>query len=154
MRSPKPARELSFVPPINPTLRDSPPAGVGWIHEVKFDGYRTQLVVDASGVRAFTRNGHDWTEKYWPIALAAGSLPCKSAIIDGEIVVNDERGISDYAALLRALGKTPGRLTFVAFDLLHLDGGDLRAKPLLERKAALATLLADVKGLDPVQPTF
>jgi bifunctional non-homologous end joining protein LigD len=146
MRQPKPAGELQFVEFIRPTLSDSPPAGEGWIHEVKFDGYRTQLVIEAGQVRAFTRNGYDWTEKYWPIALAAQALPCTTAIIDGEMIANNEQGISDLSALVKAIGKEPGRLAFVAFDLLHLDGRDLRAKPLIERKAELKVLLRGCKA--------
>lgn len=135
------AGELRFIPPLRPILQDAPPEGEGWIHEVKFDGYRTQLVIDRGRIRLFTMNGHDWTEKYWPIALAAEQLPCWSAIIDGEVIVGDGR-VADFDAMQRAIGRDAGKLSFIAFDLLHHDGCDMRGKPLLERKADLKALLS------------
>jgi ATP-dependent DNA ligase len=137
------ASRLEFIPPQIPTLVDRPPEGEGWIHEVKFDGYRGQIVVQDGEARVFTRNGHDWSAKLWPIALAGQALPCKSAIIDGEIVVPDEIGASDFNAIGRTIRSEPSRLAFVAFDLLHLNGRDLRAKPLIERRAKLAELVRD-----------
>ena len=83
---------LDFIEPMQPTLVDEPPEGEDWIHEVKFDGYRTQIVLKAGKAPVFTRRGHDWTDKYRPIAEAAEALPCRSAIIDGEMVVFDAVG--------------------------------------------------------------
>jgi DNA ligase D-like protein (predicted ligase) len=140
------ASRLEFILPQIPTLVDQPPEGEGWIHEVKFDGYRAQIIVDRGEARVFTRNGHDWSTKFWPIALAGQALPCKSAIIDGEVIVCNERGASDFNAIGRALKAEPSRLCFVAFDLLHLDGRDLRSKPLVERRAKLAELVRDKPG--------
>ncbi|WP_353646235.1 RNA ligase family protein [Mesorhizobium sp. WSM2239] len=139
---------LEFIPPQVPTLVDKPPEGDEWIHEVKFDGYRVQVIVQDGMARIFTRNGHDWSAKFWPIGLAALALPCTSAIIDGEVIVCDEKGASDFNAVGRAIRSDPGSLCFVAFDLLHLDGTDLRAKPLVERRRRLADM---VKGNAKIQ---
>jgi bifunctional non-homologous end joining protein LigD len=106
---------LSFIPPQIPTPVEQPPAGDGWIHEVKHDGYRMQLIVDGSVARIFSRRGHDWTAKFPHIGAPAAKLPCQCAIIDGEMVVQDERGVADFD-LLRS-GK--GSPVLVAFDLLQ-----------------------------------
>jgi bifunctional non-homologous end joining protein LigD len=102
----------TFITPALPSLVDVPPAGDGWIHEIKHDGYRTQLLIAGGRARAFTRNGHDWTEKYAPIARAVEHLACTSAVLDGELVVQDERGVSDFSALRRAIHRQPERLVF------------------------------------------
>jgi bifunctional non-homologous end joining protein LigD len=132
---------VSFIPPLLPTLTDRPPEGADWIHEVKHDGYRTQLVIERGAVRAFTRNGLDWSERYPGIVDRAGSLACRSAILDGEVIIQDERGASDFEGLQLAMRFWPQRLIFYAFDLLHLNGKDLRDRPLLERRAKLKALL-------------
>jgi ATP-dependent DNA ligase len=87
------------------------------------------LVIDRGAARAFTRRGSDWTYRYRPIVAAARRLPCRAAIIDGEVIVQDESGISDFGALRSAIDDEPHRLLFYAFDLLHLDGKDLRQAP-------------------------
>jgi bifunctional non-homologous end joining protein LigD len=89
---------------------DQPPAGDGWVHEVKFDGYRAQVIVQDGKARVYTRNGRDWSAKFWPIGLAAQALPSRSATIDGEIIVCDDRGASDFNAVGRAIRSDPGRL--------------------------------------------
>lgn len=132
---------LANLPFMQPRLVDAPPMGDGWLHEIKYDGYRTQLVIEAGRVRAYTRNGHDWTEKYRTIISAAQDLPCASAIIDGEVVVQDERGVSDFAALRSATFSAPHRLVFFAFDLLHLNGHDLRNMVLEDRRELLTGLV-------------
>ncbi len=132
---------LGFIKPEFPTLVPEPPAGEGWIHEIKHDGYRTLIVIDRGQVRAFTRNGNDWTRAYRRVVEACGKLACETALIDGEMVVQDENGISDFDALRSAIHKAPHRLVFFAFDLLHLDGEDLRRMPLIERRAALRKLI-------------
>src|SRR4051812_46920828 len=134
------SQSLSFIEPVSPTLVEAPPAGDGWITEVKWDGYRTLLVKDGRGSRAYTRNGYDWTAKYWPITLAAEVLPCRSAIIDGEMVVLDAAGRSSFDALQAAIGRRPTSLVLVAFDLLHLDGIDMRKRPLVVRRERLSHL--------------
>src|SRR4051794_38161223 len=90
---------LSFVEFQLPSLSDTPPDGDGWIHEIKHDGYRTQFLVERGTAGALTRNGHDWSAKYAPIAEAAAELPAKSAIVDGEMVVFNDKGLSDFHAL-------------------------------------------------------
>jgi bifunctional non-homologous end joining protein LigD len=118
-----------------------PPSGEGWIHEIKYDGYRTLIVIDRGQVRAFTRNGNDWTRAYRRVVDACGKLACETALIDGEMVVQDEHGITDFYALRSAIYTAPHRLVFFAFDLLHLDGQDLRGQPLMERRALLRKLV-------------
>jgi ATP-dependent DNA ligase len=115
---------LGFIPPQMPTLVEQPPEDDGWVHEVKLDGYRTQIIIDKGGVRLYSKNGRDWTTKYWPIALVV-DLPCRAAILDGEVIVSGEQGTPDSAALEAAIWNEPSGLVFVAFDLLHLDGGML-----------------------------
>ncbi|PBC02285.1 DNA ligase D [Mesorhizobium sp. WSM3860] len=135
---------LSFIEFQSPTLVEKAPDDGDWLHEIKYDGYRTQLIVEGGIARAFTRRGYDWSYRYRRIVQAAAGLPVKSAIIDGEAVVLGDTGLPDYQALERELGNPNSpRLIFYAFDLLHLDGRDLRQQPLVERKAALEKLLKD-----------
>lgn len=138
----KPAALPDFVPPSLATLRDYAPAGADWLHEIKFDGYRMQARLDRGRVRLRTRKGLDWTERFQPIAQALSVLPAERALIDGEIVVEDEHGRSNFSALQDSL-KSGQRERFVyyVFDLLHLNGRDLTRSPLLERKIALQRLL-------------
>jgi bifunctional non-homologous end joining protein LigD len=79
---------LCFIPFQMPSLVEKPPEGDDWIHEIKYDGYRTQLLIQHGTARALTRNGHDWSRQYGPIAAAAAELPVKNAIVDGEVVVS------------------------------------------------------------------
>jgi len=132
---------LGFIPPQLPSLTDQPPEGAHWIHEIKHDGYRTMLVIERGTARTYTRNGHDWSDRYPGIIMAARKLPCRTAILDGEVIVQDGRGVSDFEALQSALRSKTTHLIFYAFDLLHLDGKDLREKPLLERRAKLKRLI-------------
>ena len=131
-----------FVAPQLCETLDRPPSGDGWIHEIKFDGYRIQMRVLDGEVTLKTRKGLDWTSKYPAIARAAGSLP--DAIIDGEICALDANGAPDFAALQAALseGETDA-LVYFAFDLLFEGGEDLRTRPLTDRKERLQQLLAD-----------
>jgi bifunctional non-homologous end joining protein LigD len=87
---------LEFIEPQLATSIDHPPPRAGWIHEVKHDGYRTLLILERHKARAYTRNGYDWTDRYPGIAKAAAKLDCRSAIIDGEVIVQNERGVSDF----------------------------------------------------------
>jgi bifunctional non-homologous end joining protein LigD len=132
---------LEFISPQLATAVDHPPPRAGWIHEAKHDGYRTLLVIERRKVRAYTRNGFDWTERYAGLTKAAAKLECRSAIIDGEVIVQDERGISDFEVLKSAIRWHPHRLIFCAFDLLHLNDKDLRDRPLLERRGKLKELI-------------
>ncbi|RWJ80639.1 MAG: ATP-dependent DNA ligase [Mesorhizobium sp.] len=124
-----------------PTLVDKPPEGDAWIHEVKFDGYRSQIIIDEAGVRVFTRNGMDWTAKYPDLVETAKRLVVESTIIDGEIIVPSEAGLADFVALRKAITRRQYDLYFVAFDLLHLNGNDLRDLPLEHRRELLAGLI-------------
>src|SRR5215471_7240978 len=132
---------LEFIKPQLATAVDHPPPRAGWIHEVKHDGYRTLLIIDRRKARAYTRNGSDWTERYAGITKAGAKLDCRSAIIDGEVIVQNELGVSDFDALKSAIRWRPQSLIFCAFDLLHLNGKDLRERPLLERRAKLKELI-------------
>ena len=135
---------------------DEPPASsrnAPWLHEIKFDGYRTMAYLSGGSARLITRGGLDWSRRYGDLPQAFSELPCKEAIIDGEIVVLDDKGVSRFGLLQEALSDGAGnRLVFYAFDLLHLDGWDLRKAPLVKRKALLAQLLSgSIGGRSPVQ---
>jgi bifunctional non-homologous end joining protein LigD len=114
-----------------------------WLHEIKFDGYRTMAHLAGGEVKLITRAGLDWTRRYGDLPRAFKPLPCQQALIDGEIVVTDDKGITRFAALQDALAEGAGnKLVFYAFDLLHLDGWDLTEVALEQRKGLLAQLLA------------
>ncbi|TGQ12387.1 ATP-dependent DNA ligase [Mesorhizobium sp. M2E.F.Ca.ET.166.01.1.1] len=132
---------LSFIRPMEPELVDQPPAGEGWSHEIKFDGYRTQLIKDDEGVRIFTKSGIDWTAKYKPIANEAEGLRAESFIIEGEMIVLNEKGLSNFDALRSAITRRPQDLYLVAFDLLNLNGHDLLDMPLQDRREVLQALI-------------
>jgi bifunctional non-homologous end joining protein LigD len=136
-----------FIPPALASSIGKVPSGDQWIHEVKFDGYRVQLHIANEGIKIFTRRGHDWTDRFKKIAADAWHLKVKSAIIDGEVVVPAADGTTDFAVLQKVLraGKPSDQLVMYAFDLLYLNGHDMRKAPLVTRKAALAALL---KGSD------
>ena len=121
---------------------DKAPSGADWLHEIKYDGYRVQLRIADGRVTVRTRQGLDWTERFETIAKAAAVLPLTSGLIDGEIVAQTETGIASFRGLVEALRSGAGNLAFYAFDLLFVDGFDLRDAPLAERKAALGKLLA------------
>ena len=131
-----------FIPPQLARGVERPPAGAGWAHEIKFDGYRLQLRVDGGGCQVLTRSGLDWTPRFKELAADGAGLP--PGVYDGEAVILDEAGAPDFAGLQSALerGRT-GEIVFFAFDLLHADGRDLREAPLSARKARLAELLAE-----------
>jgi bifunctional non-homologous end joining protein LigD len=118
-----------------------PPEGAGWIFEPKLDGYRVLCRKDGREVTVLTRRGNDWTSEFKSIADAVGSLPYRTALIDGEAVVYDSRGVTSFQRLQNALKGDNSQIVLVAFDLLHLDGWDLTRAPLVERKALLERLL-------------
>ena len=131
-----------FVEPQLCKLVDRPPAGAGWVHEIKFDGYRMQMRVENGTARLQTRKGLDWTDRFAAIARAGETLP--DCLIDGEIVALDSHGAPDFAGLQAALSaKRTDDLVFFAFDALFAGGEDLRDASLAERKARLAALLAE-----------
>ena len=127
-------------------LVDRVPEGNRWLHELKFDGYRCLLSVGGKAAHAFTRSGLDWTDKFGPIVEDARRLPARSALIDGEVVVVDAGGKTNFQALQSAIKGDPARLEFYTFDLLSLDGDDLTNLPLLQRKEKLVALLKGHEG--------
>ncbi len=131
------------VEPQLATLVDEPPQGDEWIHELKLDGYRVLCAVRDGKTKIWTRNGKDWTDRFSPIAEAVAALPVKEALLDGEVVVLEPDGRTSFQALQNALTVNRDRdLVYFAFDLLYLDGYDLRPAQLLDRKEALSRLLA------------
>jgi bifunctional non-homologous end joining protein LigD len=131
-----------FVEPCDPSLHERAPTGEGWVYEIKTDGYRAQVHIRNRRVTIYSRTGYDWTEQFGPIAKAALKLKVREAIIDGEATVLGNTGLPDFQALRRELGnRKSSRLLLHAFDLLYLNGRDLRRAPLVERKQALKRLL-------------
>src|SRR5262249_22112532 len=132
---------LRFIEPQLASPVDQPPEGKHWIHEIKHDGYRSQVVIERGRALVFSRNGYDWSDRYPGIVRAAAKLQCKSAIIDGEAIVQNGDSASDFDALQSALRRQPHSIILYVFDLLHLDGKDLRQETLLERRADLQALI-------------
>lgn len=123
-------------------LHAEPPAGPDWLHELKWDGYRLLASIDAGQVLLRTRNGLDWTARLPAIAQALHALPVQDARLDGELVVLNEAGLSDFSALQARLATDDGAaLRYVLFDLLQLDGVVLVDSPLWARKQLLQALL-------------
>jgi len=155
---PKAKKRVSGLPAFRPvqlaTLVDAVPAGNGWMHEIKFDGYRALAAVNGGEVTVFTRNGLDWTDKFGPLARALAALELPRCLIDGEIVAPGPDGNPSFSALQAVLKRGHGRqgednlLQFHAFDLLELDGEDLAGRGNLERKERLGALLA--KAAPPI----
>jgi bifunctional non-homologous end joining protein LigD len=139
-RSKPPAKRPGMIAPCIPTRASKPPVGLQWIHEIKHDRYRLVARKRDGRARLFTRNGFDWTNRYPLIREAVTGLRTGSATIDGEAVWCDGEGLAIFDKLhSRAYD---GEVSFYAFDLLELDGEDWRPRPLEERKAKLAKLLA------------
>lgn len=137
----KPRRALpaSFVDPCVASEGTKAPAGPGWIHEIKHDGYRLQVRKNGDRVRLFTRRGYDWTARYPRVADAAAKLKAGTTTIDGELVCVDGKGVADFARL-HSRGFDREAFLF-AFDVMELDGVDLKPLLLSERKAILTKLL-------------
>jgi bifunctional non-homologous end joining protein LigD len=125
-------------------LVEKAPKGAEWLHEIKFDGYRMQARIDGGQVQLLTRKGLDWTSKFKLIAKSLKDLKIPSALLDGEIVVEDEAGVSSFSALQQELKGKGERFTYYVFDLPYLDGKDLRKSTLADRKAALRLLFDDL----------
>jgi bifunctional non-homologous end joining protein LigD len=130
---------VGFVAPCLPSLADRPPKGAGWIHEIKHDGFRMMVRRNGVGVRLFTRNGYDWTNRYPLIRQAAHALRATSFLLDGEAVNCNEDGFPDFNT--RRQRKNDRTVFLYAFDLIELDGRDLRREPIELRKTALVKLL-------------
>ncbi|TGR00259.1 DNA ligase D [Mesorhizobium sp. M4B.F.Ca.ET.190.01.1.1] len=131
----------TFRPVQLATLVDVVPAGDRWLHEMKYDGYRILVAVGSGQARAYTRSGLDWSHRFPSILLETSKLKVGSALIDGEAVVVDANGRSNFQALQNALKGAPSTIDFYAFDLLQLDGEDLTRRPLLDRKEKLQAIL-------------
>src|SRR3954466_10146420 len=131
---------LRFIEPCLPSPADCPPAGANWIHEIKHDGYRLMARRDSVSIRLITRRGNDWSDRFPLIVETVTHLKVRSCLIDGEVVCCDERGVAAFH-VLRRRRKEPEAFLY-AFDLLELDGTDLRREPIEVRKAPLASYTA------------
>jgi bifunctional non-homologous end joining protein LigD len=130
---------LCFIEPCLPLPADRPPSGTDWIHEIKHDGYRLMARRDSVGIRLITRRGNDWSDRFPLVVEAVNQLKVRSCLIDGEVVCCDERGLARFDVLRHRRNEA---LAFLyAFDLLELDGTDLRREPLEVRKTTLASVL-------------
>jgi bifunctional non-homologous end joining protein LigD len=130
---------LGIIEPCLPCPAKAPPSGPGWLHEIKHDGFRLLARKDAAGVRLITRAGKDFSARFPFIAMAASKLPVRSCLIDGEAIVCDESGLAVFD-LIRGYGSKASAV-LCAFDLLELNGKDLRREPIEIRKHLLAKLL-------------
>lgn len=140
-----PAVELQLA-----RLVDEAPPGDDWLHELKYDGFRIVIRRRASRVGLYSRNGLDWTARLPHLVATALKLPCKSCVLDGELVALDPKGNSSFGLLQRQMGTTPETTVVFAFDLLRLDGRDVASLPLDARKRSLAGLLKKAgKALRP-----
>ena len=132
-------RCASFIEPCLPSPADKPPSGSNWIHEIKHDGYRLMARRDPVGIRLLTRRGNDWSARFPLVIEAMNHLKVRSCLIDGEVVCCDERGLATFATLRQRRNEASAFL--YAFDLLELDGSDMRREPIEVRKATLASIL-------------
>jgi bifunctional non-homologous end joining protein LigD len=132
-------RRSGLIEPSLPSLAKVPPTGAGWIHEIKHDGFRLLARRDSAGVRLITRHGNDFTGRFPLIAAAVAALPARSCVIDGEAIVCDEKGLAVFELIRRQ--RTNAAAVHCAFDLLELNGEDLRQLPIETRKRTLASLL-------------
>jgi len=143
-------RRTKSIPAFRPvqlaTLVDHVPPGNGWLHEMKFDGYRCLIAIGGGEARAYTRSGLDWSDKFAPILAAAKKLKVSSALLDGEAVVLDEKGRSNFQALQATLKGGRANLIYYAFDLLELNGEDLTDQSQIERKERLEKLIGPSSG--------
>jgi bifunctional non-homologous end joining protein LigD len=130
-----------FIEPALATSIEKVPSGARWIHEIKFDGYRVQVHLANEAARIFTRRGHDWTHRFKKVAHDAWRIKANSAVLDGEIVVPANDGTTDFSVLQTELKGKSTRIVLVAFDLLDLNGQDLRKLPLFQRKAELKKIV-------------
>src|ERR1700730_1226126 len=136
-----------WIHPQLTKLVDQPPDGPEWLHEIKLDGYRMHARLDRGTVRLLTRTGLDWTHKYPAIAAGVSSLDARQAYLDGELCGVGPDGITSVSMIQTASDSgNAASLVFFLFDLLYLDGEDVSARPLLERKARLAALLSNVSS--------
>jgi bifunctional non-homologous end joining protein LigD len=138
-----------FVIPQLATLVEVPPVGDGWAFEMKYDGYRLEALLDGGVVRLLTRRGNDWTQRFPELAKRLARLPVKRAILDGEVVALDASGRSHFNLLQQSLDASRSDdLVYFVFDLLSVDGEDLRSYPLSGRRERLERLLRKARALD------
>jgi bifunctional non-homologous end joining protein LigD len=140
----------AFIEPQLATLAERAPTGPHWIFEVKLDGYRTIAAADGKTVRCYSRTGLDWTDRFGAVPATIAKLGLKGALLDGEMVVVDEKGRTSFGALQEALTAGGAGISYFVFDLLAERGDDLRSLPLLERKNRLRDLLARAPKGGPV----
>ena len=138
----------AFIHPCQPVVAKQPPAGPGWAHELKHDGYRLQIHVRDGRVRLYTMNGADWSKRY-PLIIEAGARLKGPAIFDAEVVWLDAEGVADFEALHSRVNDAYA--TALVFDLLMADGDDLRRRTYVERKEALRKLLRGGHGIQYVE---
>lgn len=143
LRSRIPIAGAGFIEPCLPSLATKPLSGSEWIHEIKHDGYRLMIRRDTAGMRLLTGRGYDWTVRFPAITSAASVLRAKSFLIDGEAVCCDDKGIAVFDKLRQR--RNEWSVFLVAFDLLELNGRDLRREPIEIRKAGLARLLRNAE---------
>jgi bifunctional non-homologous end joining protein LigD len=132
-----------FIEPALTTSADKVPGGERWVHEINFDGYRVQVHIHNAVLKIFTRRGHDWTDRFRKIAADAWNINAGSAIVDGEVVVPSADGTTDFSVLQNEPKGRSKKIVLVAFDLLYLNGHDLRKVPLFQRKAQLKKIIAE-----------
>jgi bifunctional non-homologous end joining protein LigD len=140
-----------FIPPQLATLVKEPPSGDQWLHELKFDGYRMLCHINGDKVRFWSRSEKDWTSKFPNLIDAMAKLGVKNAVIDGEVVIFEPDGRSSFQRLQNAIANAKGRFTFVAFDLIYLNGIDLSRVPLEKRKTVLRELLDSIPKTSPLR---
>jgi bifunctional non-homologous end joining protein LigD len=133
------SRLVGFIEPCLPSPAKAPPSGPDWIHEIKHDGFRIMARRDTAGVRLITRKGNDFTRRFPLAAAAVAALPIRSCLIDGEAIACDDKGLAVFELIRRHRNHASAILC--AFDLLEIDGEDLRRTPIEHRKHRLARLL-------------
>ncbi|MER8983926.1 DNA ligase [Mesorhizobium sp. M0843] len=138
---------LKFIKPLEPVQVLEPPVSDDWLHEIKYDGFRTQLILDWAGGRALTKKGHDWSKRYWPIVHALEELPAKDLILDGEMIAPEPDGTPNFHQMHSRMTWNAEQLAFVAFDILYKDGEDLRPLPTIERKVILWDVVKPAQGI-------
>jgi bifunctional non-homologous end joining protein LigD len=142
----------AFLAPSLAQTAERPPSGAKWVHEIKHDGYRIQARIDGGTIKLMTRTGLDWTDRFASIAKALGAFGLSSALVDGEIVVEDSAGIARFGLLQADLSAgRQDRFVYYVFDLLYAEGYDLTPATLLDRKALLQEIVAGLPSSSPVR---
>src|SRR5205823_2552758 len=132
-------RRLGTIEPCLPSPAKAPPSGPGWIHEIKHDGFRILARRDSAGVQLITRHGNDFTSRFPLVIDAVARLPAHSFLLDGEAIVTNERGLAIFDLIRHQRHGEDAIL--IGFDLIELEGKDLRRTPIEQRKRTLAKLV-------------